>query len=106
MPRSLSSVVGWHRPRVDRQVLAHPLDEHGHLVGDQANVGTGRAEHGQTASLARGGYEQESGLHLDDGLPRMAAAEVTACPPPQALKAGPQSAQVVRLLTAHARRAP
>src|SRR5260370_26967277 len=102
MPRSLSSVVGWHRPRVDRQVLAHPLDEHGHLVGDQANVGTGRAEHGQTASLARGGYEQENGLPLDDGLPRMAAAPGTACPPRHALKARRHRAEVFRLLTAPA----
>jgi hypothetical protein len=45
-------------------VLADPLDEHGHLVGDQARIGPGRRQNGQAAAGARGSDEEEPARSL------------------------------------------
>ena len=59
-----------------RQVRPGAFDQHRHLVGHEARVGTRRAEHGQAAAVTRGGDEQECLFQLDDGLPDLTDAEV------------------------------
>src|SRR5256886_4695943 len=82
------------------------LDQDRHLIGDEAHVGSGRAEHGQAASLAGRGYEQEDVVHLDDGLADAAAAEVLADAPREALEACRHGGQVLGILAVEALRGP
>src|SRR6266498_2471027 len=62
-------------PAVDRRVPAQALDDQGHLVGNEADVGLRSGEHGEAASVSGGGHEQETPFHLDDGLLDLAAIE-------------------------------
>src|SRR5215471_2948412 len=82
------------------------LDQDRHLIGDEAHVGSGRAEHGQAASLAGRGHEQEQVVHLDDGLANAAAAEVLAGAPRQALEACRHGGQVLGILAGESLRGP
>jgi hypothetical protein len=40
-------------------VLADTLDQHGHLVGDEAGVGLGIRQYGQAGAADGGGDEQQ-----------------------------------------------
>src|SRR5262249_8786611 len=82
------------------------LDQDRHLIGDEAHVGRGRAEHGQAASVARRGHEQEDVVHLDDGLADAPAAEVLTGAPGEALETGRDGGQVLRILAGEALRSP
>ena len=57
------------RARLHGHVLAHPLDQHRHLVCDVAGVGAEAGQHGQAAALAGRGHEQERRLEFHDRLP-------------------------------------
>ena len=63
-----------------------PLDEHRHLVRDEADVSTGGCQHRQARPLSGGGDEEVRGLHLHDGLPGEAATEPAAGAACQALE--------------------
>ena len=54
---------------------AGPLDQHRHLVADEADVAVGGGDHGQARAVADAGHEDEGVLHLDDDLVTGAAAE-------------------------------
>src|SRR5215470_348153 len=82
------------------------LDQDRHLIGDEAHVSRGWAEHGQAASLAGRGHEQEEVVHLDDGLANAAAAEVLAGAPRQALEACRHGGQVLGVLAGESLRGP
>src|SRR5215475_13465321 len=82
------------------------LDQDRHLIGDEAHVGRGRAEHGQAASLARRGHEQEDVVHLNDGLADAPAAEVLTGAPCEALETGRDGGQVLSILAGEALRSP
>src|SRR5215469_4855649 len=82
------------------------LDQDRHLIGDEAHVSRGWAEHGQAASLAGRGHEQEDVVHLDDGLADAAAAEVLAGAPCEALEARRHGGQVLGILAGEALRSP
>ena len=89
---------------VSRHVLADAPDEHSHLVRDvTGRVRVSGSEHCQAAALAGGRDEQECRLHLDDGLPRQAAAEVLADAPGEALEAGRDGGQMLGIVPAQSR---
>src|SRR5262245_15184002 len=89
-----------HRPGAYSEVLAHLLDEQRHLVGDQASIRARARQHGQAAALASRGHEEEGRFKLDDRLERVAAAEMLAESPGQALKAGRDGGQVLGIFAA------
>src|ERR1700722_8130618 len=86
------------RTRPYAKVLAHPLDEQRHLIGDQARVGTEVGQYRQATAIAGCGDEQERGLQLDDRLARAAAVEVLAKTSGQALESGRDSGKMLRVL--------
>ena len=62
-----------------RQVLPDPLDQHRHLVGDQARCRRRpRLSTARQAPCPAAVTNRKAVLHLDDGLPDRAAAEVPA----------------------------
>src|SRR5262249_55105772 len=99
-------IPGRRGPGEHRQMRPDALDQDRHLIGDEANVGRGRTEHGQAASLAGRGHEQEDVVHLDDGLADAAAAEVLAGAPREALEACRHGGQVLGIFAGEALRGP
>ena len=75
-------------------MVAGALDEHRHLVGDQADVGVRISEDGEARAMSGRGDEQEPGGHLDNGLPYLAAAEVPSRAARQRLEPRGQRRQV------------
>jgi hypothetical protein len=67
-------------------MLPHALYEHGHLVSDLARVRVRAGQHGDARAAPRRGDEQERGVHLDDRLGDVAAAEPLARALGQALR--------------------
>src|SRR5690242_4621097 len=56
------------RAQVRSQDAAGAVHEEGHLVADEADVALGVREHGQGGAVRDGHEEEESPVHLDDGL--------------------------------------
>ena len=53
---------------IRRQRAADPLDQQGHLIGNQTHVTVGRREHGEAGSVADRHDDQQAALHLHHGL--------------------------------------
>ena len=85
-------------PRRRGEELADPLDPQVHLVGDQTDVGVLRGQDGQTGAGPGRGDEQVGVLHLHHGLAHVAAAEVAAGAPGQALEGGGHRGKVLGVL--------
>src|ERR1700722_1967333 len=86
------------RTRPYAKVLAYPLDEQRHLIGDQARVGAEISQYRETTAIAGCGDEQERRLQLDDRLTRAAAVEMLAKASGQALESGRDGGQMLRIL--------
>src|SRR3984885_5590556 len=82
------------------QVLAHAPDQHGHLIGDQADAGAPGAQDGQAGAFPGRHDEQERRLHLDDRLPDLAAVKMPSRSAGQALHAGREGGKVLTVLLA------
>ncbi len=81
-------------------MLADPLDQAGHLVGDQPDVGVRGAEHRQAGAVAGRRDEEEALVHLDQRLAHAPGVEVPTRALGQAVEAGGHRRQVLGVLPA------
>src|SRR6202050_3006431 len=97
---SLSWYLGAGEPGLSDEMRPGTLDQHRHLISNEASVGARRAHHRQAAAITGRGDEQECLLEFDDRLAYVTEAEVLTCAPGETLHARGQRSQMLSVLPA------